>query len=266
MNIEVKRLQVEHSVSDITFPLLPHNTDEDFVQEEICATLNQALKEEHDRTQSGNFKEPYEMVKTLTRVGFPNNTWQKYVKGQRPQYDQENKNQVHLEYEARLRPTIIKVQKRWKELIRHKLGRKTFPLFGVAKGAKKSSMTAYVNLCNYHVAAMEALSVIELNGVKDLEVKISVKLAKGNTTERLSVRDLLMEYKTEEGHWVFQMVAPAGAGAHEATFANTSTRERLAANVALHPATWVMMRLHCVHGVEANDIENFLAATFETKH
>ena len=50
-------------------------------------------------------------------------------------------------------------------------------------------MTAYVNLCNYHVAAMEALSVIELNGVKDLEVKISVKLAEGkNHKETLGQR------------------------------------------------------------------------------
>ena len=61
--------------------------------------------------------------------------------------------------------------------MRQKLEGKTFPLFGVAKSAKKFSMTAYVNLCNCHVAAMEALSVIELNGVKDLETNILVNLA-----------------------------------------------------------------------------------------
>ena len=51
--VEVKRLQVDHSVSDITFPILPHQTDLAFLQEEISATLNQALEELQDKTATG---------------------------------------------------------------------------------------------------------------------------------------------------------------------------------------------------------------------
>ena len=118
VNIEVKRLQVEHSCKDITFPLLPHNTDIDFVREQTNKTLNAALKEEHDRNQTGNFIEPFNQVITIASTGFPANTWQKFVKGQRPNYNQENKNQYHLEYEAKIKPAIMKVMKRWKELLR----------------------------------------------------------------------------------------------------------------------------------------------------
>ena len=39
----------------------------------------------------------------------------------------------------------------------------------------------------------------------------------------------------------------------------------MAANVALHPATWVMMRLFVHHGVDPDEIANFLAVTFESK-
>ena len=195
VNIEVKRLQVEHSCKDITFPLLPHNTDIEFVQEQTNKTLNKALEEEHDRNQSGTFIEPYHQAKTIASAGFPANTWQKYTKGHRPSYNQENKNQYHLEYEAKLKPTIAKVMKRWKELLRLKLGRKMFPMFGALKEGKQSTMTKYVRICNFHLAAMEALSVIELKGVKNLESKISVKLNEGGGEKSLSVRELLMESK-----------------------------------------------------------------------
>ena len=154
VNIEVKQLQVEHSINTITFPFLSYNTDEDFVQEEINASLNQALEEEHNKNQKDNFTIPYKRAQTLTKVGFPQNTWEKYKKGQRPSYDAQNKNQVHLEYNARLRPDILKVFKQWKHLIRNKLGRKTFPFLGVPKGAKKTKLQAYIELCTIHVAAM----------------------------------------------------------------------------------------------------------------
>ena len=142
-----------------------------------------------------------------------------------------------MEYEARLRPDILKVFKQWKHIIRNKLGRKTFPLLGVPKGAKKTKLQAYIELCNIHVAAMEALSVVELGRIKDVEVKVSVKLSEGGSNKVLPVRDLLMEYKTEADCWVFQMVSPSGSGTYGATFANTLKREKLAANVVLHPAT-----------------------------
>ena len=131
---------MEHSISNITFPLLPYNTDEDFVQEEINASLNQALEEEHNKNQKGNFTLLYKRVQTLTKVGFPQNTWEKDKQGQRPSYDAQNKNQVHLEYEAWLRPDILKVFKQWKHLIRNELGRNMFPLLGVPKGAKKTKL------------------------------------------------------------------------------------------------------------------------------
>lgn len=265
VNIEVKRLQVEHSVRDITFPLLPHTTDEDFVQEVVNETLNQALEEAHNNRQRGNFKEPFEPHQVLTNPGFPANTWEKWKKGQRPQGDAENKNQYHMEYEAKLRGPILEVWRPWKKLLRVKLGRKTFPLLGVRKGEKKSKQKAYIELCHIHTAAMECTSVVELTGIKNLDDSISVKLSDGEGEKKLSIRDLLMEYKTEDDNWVFQMVAPSGLGSYEATFANTSARERLAANVALHPATWVMMRMFDHHGVDPDDIGDFLAATFNKK-
>ena len=92
-----------------------------------------------------------------------------------------------------------------------------------------------------------------------------MKLSEGGSNKVLSVRDLLMEYKTEADCWVFQMVSPSGSCTYEATFANTSERERLAANVALHHVTWVMMRLFDHHEVDSDEITNFLAVTFESK-
>ena len=51
---------------------------------------------------------------------------------------------------------------------------------------------------------MEALSVVELSGIKDVEAKVSVKLSEGGSNKVLPVRDLLMEYKTEADCWVLQ--------------------------------------------------------------
>jgi hypothetical protein len=96
-----------------------------------------------------------------------------------------------------------------------------------------------------------------------MDKKISCKLSGGARGLSISVRDLLMEYKTNEGAWVFQMIAPSDIGTHEATFANTSEREALASNVAKHLATWVMMRLYMHHGVEIDDCAGFLNYTFE---
>ena len=61
------------------------------------------------------------------------------------------------------------------------------------------------------------------------------------------------------------MVAPTGGGSFEATFANTSDREMLAANVALHPATWVMMRLFEHYGVDPEEIGDFLGLVFDRR-
>ena len=62
---------------------------------------------------------------------------------------------------------------------------------------------------------------------------------------------------------MFQMIAPSDSGTHEATFANTNEGEALAANVAKHLATWVMMRLYMYHGVEIDDCASFLNSTFD---
>ena len=130
-----------------------------------------------------------------------------------------------MEYEACRRSDILGVWKRWKQLLRIKLGRKTFLLLGVHKGEKKTKQKGFVALCNIHVAAMECISVVELTGIKNLEARVSVKLSGEGGEKVLSGRDLLMEYKTEENCWVFQMVAPSGLGTYEATFANTLERE-----------------------------------------
>ena len=61
------------------------------------------------------------------------------------------------------------------------------------------------------------------------------------------------------------MVSPSRSGIYEATFVSTSEQEKLAANVALHPAMWVMMRLFVHHRVDPDEIANFLAVTFESK-
>ena len=63
-------------------------------------------------------------------------------------------------------------------------------------------MKKYLELCNIHISAMEALSGIELTGIKELDVQITVKRANSKETIKLSVRDMLMEYQTEAGKWV----------------------------------------------------------------
>ena len=160
--VEVKRLQVDHSVSDITFPILPHQTDLAFLQEEISATLNQALEELQDKTATG--------MTVLISAKFPKNTWVKYKKGERPSYDADSKLQIHMEYEYKLKGIIGMVLPRWKQLLRVKCGMKTFPMIGATKKAQKNKMKKYINLCNIHIAAMEALSGIELKGIKHIRL------------------------------------------------------------------------------------------------
>ena len=79
-----------------------------------------------------------------------------------------------MEYEFKRRGAIEKVFKRWKKLLRLKLGRKTFPMIGAPKGARKNQMKKYLELCNIHIAAMEALSGIELTGIRELDARVTV--------------------------------------------------------------------------------------------
>jgi hypothetical protein len=266
--LEKKQLQVEHSIKNISFPMLPPQTDLEYVGAEVERTLNMVLEEYHKRVTSkgasrGSFVIPYDHVTILVKVCFPENTFQKFKKGEKPSYDSDNKRQVHMEYPAALEGAILAVLKPWKQELRKTLGRKTYPLVIPPKDMKKSKLKNFLFLCNTHIASLECLSAVELGGCLEVDKKISCKLSGGARGPSISVRDLLMEYKTNDGLWVFQMIAPSDIGTHEATFANTSEREALASNVAKHLATWVMMRLYMYHGVEIDDCASFLNYTFE---
>jgi len=266
--LEKKQLQVEHSKKNISFPMLPPQTDLVYVGAEIERTLNTVLEEHHKRVTSrgdsrGSFDIPYKHAKILVNVCFPENTFQKFKKGEKPTYDSDNKRQVHMEYPAALEGAILAILKPWKRELRKTLGRKTYPLVIPPKDMNKSKLKNFLFLCNTHIASLECLSAVELGGCLEMDKKISCKLSGGARGLSISVRDLLMEYKTNEGAWVFQMIAPSDIGTHEATFANTSEREALASNVAKHLATWVMMRLYMHHGVEIDDCAGFLNYTFE---
>ena len=129
--------------------------------------------------QTEMVREPYEPTTTLITAKFPDNTWVKYKKGEKPSYDADSKLQIHMEYEFKLKGAIGMVLSRWKQLLRVKCGRKTFPMIGAAKKAQKNKMKKYIDLCNIHIAAMEALSGIELKGIKHIDDDYDLVLAEG---------------------------------------------------------------------------------------
>ena len=67
------------------------------------------------------------------------------------------------------------------------------------KEMRKSKLKSFLFLCNTHIASLECLSAVELCGCVELEKEYSCSLMKGKGDLTISVRELLMEYNTEEG-------------------------------------------------------------------
>ena len=73
------------------------------------------------------------------------------------------------------------------------------PLVIPPKDMKKSKLKNFLFLCNTHIALLECLSAVELGGCLEMDKKISCKLSGGARGPSILVRDLLIEYKTNDG-------------------------------------------------------------------
>ena len=297
VQIEVKRLQVVHSTSDLVMLHVPRDLELRYVQEEFPIVLKEAM--------AAHFQDPsldlsamqrncganQPPIKHLISWNYaPNsynpNRWDQKNKG-RSQTPAANKKVFQIEFDSKRRDDLIEIIRsgHLKAVMRaHGLGRLAHCLICPPEESSRKSIDKYRALLDGHAAGNNCLSRFTATGISDMttpaEIEVAVDWQLDETsgdmvptatrTITMSLRELLLGLTIEISEGMERpLIDSLGQDSNndwDILFPGDARRKAQIEKMAVHLASWVMYYLAIEKNATERGTEALLTIGFRDLH
>ena len=297
VKIEVKRLQVVHSTSDLVMLHVPRDLELRYVQEEFPLCLKEALAAHYQDPSldlsviQRNCGAAQPEIKHRIEWNFAPNSYNPNRWGQnnsgRSKTPAANKKVFQVEFDTTRRDDLVAIVQsgHLKAVMRkHGLGRLAHCLISPPEDAPRKSIDKYRSLLDGHAAANNCLSRLTITGVSDMTTPVEIEVGEewqldetsgemvptSTSTITLSLRDLLLGLTIEISEGVERpLIDSLGQDANndwDILFPGDARRRAQVEKMAVHLASWVMYYLAIEKNATEQGSEDFLTVGFRDLH